>query len=37
MCHPVLVKVTFGREGPLDRREGVVECVAFDPSHDRMT
>jgi len=22
---------TFEREGPFDRREGLIECVAFDP------
>jgi hypothetical protein len=37
MYHPILVKVTFEREGPLDRREGlmrramrrVVQCIRF--------
>jgi hypothetical protein len=31
MCHPILVKVTFEPEGPLDGREDLVEYVAFDP------
>jgi hypothetical protein len=31
MCHAIVVEVAFEREGPLDTREGLVECVAFDP------
>jgi hypothetical protein len=37
MCHPILVQVTFECERPLDRTESLVERVAFDPSHDKMT